>query len=173
MVEILDDDGAPVPAGETGDIVVTNLCGPEFPFIRYRTGDRGALEPGVCGCGRGLPRLRALAGRANDTLLGRDGMRVHGSVFNYLMRDTAGLRAYRIEQSARDRLDVAVVFDGDPPAGFAPALEDIARRYLGDGVRVQLHPVAHIPPEANGKFRHVVCRIREDISWPDREDAQA
>lgn len=172
IVEILDVEGNPVPAGETGDIVVTNLCSPEFPFIRYRTGDKGALEPGVCSCGRGLPRLRALAGRANDTLLGRNGMRVHGSVFNYLMRETAGLRAYRIEQMVRDRLDVYVVFDGEPPAGFASALEEVARRYLGESVLVQLHPVAHIPPEANGKFRHVVCRVRDDAE-STREEIKA
>lgn len=173
IVEILDEHGAPVPPGETGDIVVTNLFSAEFPFIRYRTGDKGALESGVCGCGRGLPRLRMLAGRANDALVGRGGARVHSSVFNYLMRDTAGLRAYRIEQSVRDQLDVSVVFDGDPPAGFASALEEIARRYLGEDVRVLVHRVAHIPPEANGKFRHVICRVQDGISSSVREEARA
>lgn len=172
IVEILDEQGRPVPAGETGDIVVTNLFSSEFPFIRYRTGDRGALEPGVCSCGRGLPRLRTLAGRANDALVGRGGARVHGSVFNYLMRDTAGLRAYRIEQSVLDRLDVSVVFEGDIPPGFAAALEDVARRYLGEDVRVQLQRVASIPPEANGKFRHVICRVPEEASAePGRKQA--
>lgn len=163
IVEILDESGNRVPPGETGDIVVTNLCGPEFPFIRYRTGDRGALAPGVCACGRALPRLSTVSGRANDALIGDGGARVHGSVFNYLMRDAPGLRAYRIEQSARDRIEVAVVFDGhQPPEGFTPALERIARRYLGAGVRVELRVVTHIPPEPNGKFRHVICRIGDE-----------
>ena len=48
-------------AREAGEIVVTNLLAPEFPFIRYRTGDRGALAAEPCACGRGLPLLSAVA----------------------------------------------------------------------------------------------------------------
>ncbi len=159
IVEILDEAGSPLPPGETGEIAITNLVGAEFPFIRYRTGDRGALDVSPCACGRGLPRLSAVAGRANDALLALDGTRVHGSAFNYLLRELSGLRAYKIVQDARDRIEVLVALDGEIPSAFARRLEQVTRTRLGEGVRLDLRRVDAIAPEANGKYRHVVCRI--------------
>lgn len=161
IVEIVDEAGSPLPPGETGEIVVTNLLAPEFPFIRYRTGDRGALAAEPCACGRGLPLLSAVAGRANDALLALNGARVHGSAFNYLLRELHGLRAYKIVQEVRDRLDVMVALDGEIPPAFARRLEQVTRERLGEGVRLTLQRVEAIAPEANGKYRHVVCRIAQ------------
>jgi phenylacetate-CoA ligase len=53
VVEIVGTDGEPVPPGEAGEIVVTHLATADFPFIRYRTGDVGAIDPDACPCGRG------------------------------------------------------------------------------------------------------------------------
>ncbi len=58
LVEILDENGKRVPDGEVGEIVITSLDNFAMPFIRYRVGDMGVLDPGPCGCGRGLPLLR-------------------------------------------------------------------------------------------------------------------
>ncbi|MDR1853401.1 MAG: phenylacetate--CoA ligase family protein [Azoarcus sp.] len=65
VVEIVDADGKPLPAGHAGEIVVTNLTGREFPFVRYRTGYVGTLDWDTCTCRRGLPALKDV--RAADT----------------------------------------------------------------------------------------------------------
>ncbi|MDS4059846.1 MAG: phenylacetate--CoA ligase family protein, partial [Candidatus Contendobacter sp.] len=39
VVELIDQDGRPVQAGEAGEIVVTHLATRDFPLVRYRTGD--------------------------------------------------------------------------------------------------------------------------------------
>ena len=62
MVEIVDTAGKVVPAGESGEIVVTHLFTSEFPFVRYRTGDVGTLSDRPCACGRGLPVLASVEG---------------------------------------------------------------------------------------------------------------
>ena len=162
IVEILDEADQPVPPGETGNIVITNLMGPEFPFIRYRTGDRGRLDPRPCLCGRGLPLLGEVMGRANDGLVTSDGAWVHGSAFNYLLRDLPGLRAYKIVQEQMDRIEVSLVLDDALPERNAMNLQTGFRRLLGESVRVRLQQVEVIPPEVNGKYRHVVCRIAAD-----------
>ena len=159
IVEVLDEHDQPVPEGQVGEIVITNLMGPEFPFIRYRTGDRGALDPEPCPCGRGLPVLRELQGRANDGLVAQDGAWVHGSGFNYLMRDIRGLKAYKIIQQTRARVDVLISIDGTLPAGFTERLGEAFAARLGKGVEVMVQTVDAIPPEPNGKYRHVVCRV--------------
>lgn len=160
IVEVLDDEGRPVPRGEVGELIVTNLTSPEFPFLRYRTGDRGALDPEpCCPCGRGLPVLRELQGRANDGLVAQDGAWVHGSAFNYLLRDLQGLKAYKIIQQTRTRIEVLVSLSGTLPADFAERLQRAFAQRLGEGIEVAIRTVDTIPPEANGKYRHVVCRV--------------
>ena len=56
VVEIVDPAGNVLPAGESGEIVVTHLFTSEFPFVRYRTGDVGTLSDQPCTCGRGQCR---------------------------------------------------------------------------------------------------------------------
>ncbi|WP_018936868.1 phenylacetate--CoA ligase family protein [Thioalkalivibrio sp. ALJ24] len=159
IVEILDDNDQPVPDGTTGNIVVTNLAGPEFPFLRYRTGDRGALDPGICPCGRGLPLLRDIEGRANDGLIAADGSWVHGSRFNYMLRDLNGLRAYKIIQHDRQRVELLLSLAAPLPADVERHLRQGFAEALGGAVEIDVNEVDVISPEPNGKHRHVICKV--------------
>ncbi|HJV61328.1 MAG TPA: AMP-binding protein [Albitalea sp.] len=67
----------PVPEGEVGEVVVTTL-NPDYPLIRFGTGDLSALMPGHCPTGRTNARMRGWMGRADQTAKVR-GMFVHPS----------------------------------------------------------------------------------------------
>lgn len=159
IVEVVDELGQPAPPGEVGDILVTNLIGPEFPFLRYRTGDRGRFETTACRCGRGLPLLSELTGRANDGLIASTGHWIHASAFNTQVRSLPGLRAYKIIQENLDQVDLELVLETDLPLEIAQSLRDGFRQYLGPTTDVRIHRVQSIAPECNGKFRHVVCHV--------------
>jgi phenylacetate-CoA ligase len=58
--------GDPVPAGEVGEVVVTNLD-PHHPQIRLAVGDLTAAMPGSSACGRTNMRIRGWLGRADQT----------------------------------------------------------------------------------------------------------
>lgn len=58
--------GDPVAPGEVGEIVVTTL-NPEYPLIRFATGDLSAILPGVSPCGRTNTRIKGWMGRADQT----------------------------------------------------------------------------------------------------------
>lgn len=73
VVEIVDAEGRVLPAGESGEIVVTNMATREFPFIRYRTGDVGVVDDEECECGRSLPLLKEVQGRTAGALSCRRG----------------------------------------------------------------------------------------------------
>jgi phenylacetate-CoA ligase len=76
IVEIVrPGTGDPVPEGEVGEIVVTTL-NPDYPLIRFGTGDLSALLPGHCPTGRTNMRIRGWLGRADQTTKVR-GMFVH------------------------------------------------------------------------------------------------
>ena len=84
---ILDEDiilelvrpgtGEPVADGEVGEVVVTSLS-PEYPLIRFGTGDLSALLPGPSPCGRTNLRIKGWMGRADQTTKVR-GLFVHPS----------------------------------------------------------------------------------------------
>jgi phenylacetate-CoA ligase len=76
IVEIVrPGTGDAVAAGEVGEVVVTTL-NPDYPLIRFATGDLSALLPGQSACGRTNMRLKGWMGRADQTTKVR-GMFVH------------------------------------------------------------------------------------------------
>ncbi|WP_417525852.1 phenylacetate--CoA ligase family protein [Marinovum sp.] len=67
IVEIVTPGtGDPVPEGEVGEIVVTTL-NPDYPLIRFATGDMSAVLPGASPCGRTNMRIKGWMGRADQT----------------------------------------------------------------------------------------------------------
>lgn len=56
----------PVPDGEVGEVVVTSL-NPDYPLIRFATGDLSAILPGTSPCGRSNRRIKGWMGRADQT----------------------------------------------------------------------------------------------------------
>ncbi len=68
VVEILDEEGRPLPPGQAGEVVVTPLQVAGMPLLRYRTGDVAVLHDGPCGCGRNTPRLGPVLGRKAQML---------------------------------------------------------------------------------------------------------
>jgi len=58
--------GDPVPAGDVGEVVVTSF-NPDYPLIRFGTGDLSAVLPGASPCGRTNVRIRGWMGRADQT----------------------------------------------------------------------------------------------------------
>lgn len=160
LVEIVDADGRVLPEGEVGEIVVTHFASGDFPFIRYRTGDMGTLGSGnACPCGRGLPILGRLDGRATDFLVASDGTIMHGLALIYVVRDLKGVERFKIIQESLVYTRVLV----EPTSGFDPGVTDTivkgVRARLGSDVRVDVEIAARIPAETSGKFRYVVSKV--------------
>jgi len=57
----------PVAPGEVGEVVVTLIANPDYPLIRFGTGDLSALLPGMSPCGRTNMRIKGWLGRADQT----------------------------------------------------------------------------------------------------------
>ena len=76
IVEIVrPGTGDPVAEGEVGELVVTTL-NPDYPLIRFGTGDLSAFLPGDCPTGRTNMRIKGWMGRADQTIKIK-GMFVH------------------------------------------------------------------------------------------------
>jgi phenylacetate-CoA ligase len=160
VVEIVDDSGRVLPAGQAGEIVVTHLATRDFPFIRYRTGDRAVMDDATCPCRRGLPMLREIQGRTTDFVHAADGTVMHGLALIYTLRDIAGIQEFKIVQETLQLTRVQLVPGPgcDVPAASARIERDFKAR-LGQAVTVEVQAVDTIAAEASGKYRYVVSKV--------------
>jgi phenylacetate-CoA ligase len=114
IVEIVrPGTGDPVPDGEIGEVVVTVL-NPDYPLIRFGTGDLSAVLAGPCPTGRTNLRIRGWLGRADQTTKVR-GMFVHPGQIAEVARRHPEVRRARLVVSgemADDRMLLRAEVDG-------------------------------------------------------------
>jgi phenylacetate-CoA ligase len=144
IVEIVrPGTGDPVPEGEVGELVITSL-NPDYPLIRFGTGDLSAILAGTCPTGRTNQRIKGWMGRADQTTKVR-GMFVHpGQVAEVVKRFPAALRARLVVQGemANDSMALHVETtaahgaEAELKAQIAEAIRDITK------LRSDVHLVA-------------------------------
>ena len=122
IVEVLEPaTGEPVPAGEMGEMVITNLGRPGFPVIRYRSGDLVRLNAEPCACGRTFMRLEGgVLGRADDMVVVR-GVNVFPRAIENLIRKFDEVTEFRVTVATRHemrelQIEIEVAADADAEA---------------------------------------------------------
>jgi phenylacetate-CoA ligase len=128
IVEIVrPGTGDPVPEGEVGELVVTTL-NPDYPLVRFGTGDLSAVLPGRCPTGRTNTRIKGWMGRADQTAKVR-GMFVHPSQVAEVVKrfpEIARARLVVSGEMASDRMTLRVEVAG-APEGLATRIADAIR----------------------------------------------
>ncbi len=145
IVEIVrPGTGEPVPEGEVGEVLVTSF-NPDYPLIRFATGDLSAVVPGASPCGRTNTRLRGWLGRADQSTKVR-GLFVHPHHVAAIVARHQIVRGRlvvdRVEAHDRLRLLVEAADDG---GGLAQALTDSVRQVTGLRGDVELVPPGSLP----------------------------
>lgn len=132
IVEIVrPGTGDPVADGEVGELVVTTL-NPDYPLIRFATGDLSAVLAGTCPTGRTNQRIRGWLGRADQSTKVR-GMFVHPSQVAEIARRHAPLGRIRLVvegEMADDRMTLHVEAEGAPEGlveRIAQSIRDITK----------------------------------------------
>jgi len=97
IVEVLNPETLePVPAGEQGELIITNLGRIGYPVIRYRSGDLVVLNQQKCTCGRSFARFEGgVIGRADDMVVVR-GVNIFPSAVENLVRQCESVEEFRI-----------------------------------------------------------------------------
>ncbi len=136
VLEIVDEDGNPVPDGEVGEIVMTPLRMEAMPLLRFRTGDMSYITREPCVCGRNSLRLGPVLGRKQQM------MKINGTtlypqtVFTALENIEPVVDYYVIAREGENRMydyaEVHVALESD-----AADIESIIRR-LAAHIRIKL-----------------------------------
>ncbi len=167
ILEVVDENGAPLPRGETGRILLTPLFNSSFPLIRYEIGDMGALSDGQCPCGRPFPLLDRLDGRTIEFLLNNAGEYVSPSIVTGLIgiaHNPGFIKRFQLVQSSLVDYEIAFEMEpGIPEMTRAEALFKIERDLkvvLGKDSNIVMRDVDEIPPSSSGKFLYTVNKVK-------------
>ncbi|MGV8893878.1 MAG: phenylacetate--CoA ligase family protein [Burkholderiaceae bacterium] len=119
--------GDPVAAGEVGEVVVTSF-NPDYPLIRFGTGDLSAILPGISPCGRTNIRIKGWMGRADQTTKVR-AMFVHPSQVAQIVKRHPEITKARLVISGVMAVDVMTLHceaaAGLPEAAMLAIVETI------------------------------------------------
>jgi phenylacetate-CoA ligase len=173
IAEIVDPDTlAPVPDGETGELVLTILCREATPILRYRTRDLSAFYTEPCPCGRTHRRLRRITGRTDDMLIINGVNLFPSQIEEVIMSMKEAGNNYLIvveKEGALDRLTVKtevgpeIFMDDARPLN---ALKERIRRTLQASItinpRVELHQSGSLPV-SEGKAKRVQDNRPRDV----------
>ncbi|HEY8775339.1 MAG TPA: hypothetical protein VIM33_02540 [Gaiellaceae bacterium] len=151
VVEVLRDR-RPALAGELGRVVITDLRGRTMPLLRYDTGDLALAAEAPCECGRPLPLLGRMEGRADGALVRSDGE----IVTTRAVVDALGPHGFRVRQDADGQIQLEVAPEANA-ARLAAELEALVGEPLARTTAIAAQP------EAAGKTRWLVSELRPQL----------
>ena len=139
--------GDPVPAGEVGEVVITSF-NPDYPLIRFGTGDLSAILPGKSPCGRSNTRIRGWLGRADQSTKVRAMFVTPKQVNEIVRRHPEILKARLVVEgeSGNDRMTLKCEAKSRP-AGLAEAIVASIRDLTKLRGEVQLLDAGSLPSD--------------------------
>ncbi len=163
IIEIIKD-GRPAKPGEIGEVVITDLNNYSLPFVRYRIGDVALAVAEKCTCGRGLPLIGDIQGRAQSIILGTRKQYIPGAFFAHLFKDYEyAIKQFQVEQNEFGKIILRIVkaqrFTQKPLDELCAVLE----KHLGPGLLIDVEFLDYIPLGRTGKFHHSISHLPIDF----------
>jgi phenylacetate-CoA ligase len=154
IVEAVDADGDPVPAGvRSHKVYVTNLFNPLMPLIRYEISDEVTLLDEPCACGSVHQRIADIEGRNDDTFVYGDGVSVHPHLFRSILGREPAISEYQAQQT-RAGAEIVVCAEGPFDVdGLTRKLQEALARSGCPEPAVTVTVVESIPRLATGKLK--------------------
>lgn len=163
ILEVLDEEGKPVPEGAPGRLVGTSLHSFAMPLLRFPLGDIVVRGPSLCPCGAPFGTLEKIQGRHSEILTVAGDIEIHPFEILDPLDSLAvhWLQRYRLIQKAPDLLVVELVAEPRPCEQETRELQRLLAAPLDSRTRLEIEYVADMPQEASGKFALTVP-LRED-----------
>lgn len=142
-------------------LIATGLFNRAMPLLRYDTGDIIELpRPGKrCDCGRQLPLVSKLLGRADDYVITPDGRSVGPASLSLAFQSVSGIREAQIRQDDQSSVLVSLVVGSDYGAAQQAQLNIELSERLGSALTIEYARVSSIPRTTWGKRRLVDSKV--------------
>jgi phenylacetate-CoA ligase len=159
LLEVLDEEGRPCAAGQTGRVVLTDLVNFATPIIRYDIGDYAEVGP-PCRCGRGLPTLARILGRERNLVVMPDGSRHWPIVGTIKFRDVAPIQQFQFIQQDRELVEVRLVAAEPVTGEQEAAITKMIHECLCHEFRLKFTYFDNVIPRSRGgKFEEFICKV--------------
>ena len=158
IVEPVDADGTPVPAGmRSAKIYITNLFNHVMPLIRYELTDEVTLATRACPCGSAHRLVEDVQGRLEDRFVYEGVAPVHSLLFHTVLDPVPAIVEYQVRQTARGA-DVLVVQRGEADLDRLVRETEAALARIGvSAPAVTMRPVDRIERPVSGKLKRFVA----------------
>jgi phenylacetate-CoA ligase len=165
LVEFIRD-GQPVPRGEPGAIVVTDLTNYGMPLIRYKVGDVGVPSAKTsCSCGCTYPLMDSLEGRVADYVVTPDGSYISGiSLTENFAMHLPGVKQMQIVQERIDFLNFRIVKGEMFSEQTVNDIARLAQERFSNMMTWQIEYVDSIQSESSGKYRFCISKLPNPFS---------
>jgi len=164
-IEFVDERYRPLPMGEAGKILVTDLENYVFPIIRYENQDMGRALPGECPCGIHLPMMDRVRGRTTDMIKLPDGTVISGAYLTTIFDDFPdAVKGFQVIQKSDYSLILKYV-PGLPPSDLARIMEKVRKELVSrtqDQIPLTTESMEDIP-HVGGKLRFVISEIGNEL----------
>ena len=161
VVTELVTDGRPARPGEDAEVLITNLTNRTMPLIRYRQGDVARTTDREPVCGRGLPLMESVRGRAGDFIVLPSGRKLVPHPFFLVLDHALGVGRWQIVQEASDRLRVSVTMPGGHSNSDLDAIRDRILDLVDGQAAVTVEVVDALERSSPTKLRSVVSLLPE------------
>lgn len=144
VVEVVDEEGQPLPDGEVGELVFTNLTARSMPAIRLRIGDLTSLDHTPCPCGRTHVRVQYVLGRQEQVFKIR-GVNIYPRALDDVVRSNPDVGSeYRLVFRRDKGLDKLVIQVEPLEAGQGESIAERIRSQVRDvcGVSAEIELLA-------------------------------
>jgi phenylacetate-CoA ligase len=168
ILEVVDRNNRPVPAGQPGEkVLLTNLYNTIQPFIRYEVQDVVTLSAEPCRCGSPLPLILRVEGRTDEVVWIREGDH-YRKIHPYLLLDPLDeypeVGWYQIVQIERNRFQLRA----SPAPGRSLEAETLQKVmqaglehcHLDQLIQFDVIIDEHIAPDPRtGKLRRIISKV--------------
>ena len=169
IIEVVDENNQPVPAGEKGaKVLITNLANLVQPIIRYEVGDIVVMAKEHCACGNNMPLIERVEGRDSDMFYIKidDGERpLSPTVFELALGRMLDTREYQIIQEENTKFRIRIeplpgkTFDQSKADRIMH--EELKDYNLDDKLQFEFEVVDKLAADGDQKFKRVVSKVKE------------
>jgi phenylacetate-CoA ligase len=159
VLEVVDESGRQVAAGQMGKVLVTTLENYLMPLIRYEIGDYATAVSGSCPCGRSLPLLGPVLGRELNLFRTPAGRLFSTWDLVNSLRVVPEIGQFQIVQKSFDQISVRYVSRQPLAVETEARIRTAFHDYLGNHTAIGLERVSEIARASSGKFMLTLSQV--------------
>lgn len=171
FVEVLDENGKDVKAGEPGIITITDLYSKALPLIRYQIGDMAIVDENFYVFTNDFRYFVSVIGRTNDVFELEDGSLIYSHLWFVYFREYEWVNRFRVIQYDHKRIHIQLELKNDSDFKLGELKSKIENLY--QNINFTWEVVEKFDLDKGGKFRSVISYVPNKFNLVNKGDSDS